>query len=382
MSRPSIELLPPELLAHVFDNLAKYCRAIQNVRLVCKVFRDLCSHHLITRVVVAERQGSLDRTRWIMDHKFIRKHVTHAVWDVSQFQESLAYDPRLYKKAWAHSPGSWSTPELLRSWREDRVSLAEMLRYEPREEPGPLPGDDCLEWADDVSEFADEVDYEHARNVVGFSDYHHRCNIQRCIHDRKLTWRSLLFATNRLPNLRHIEYTYLRALSLQGESYQALCQRLFPQTLHPKHMCHNSLGTEMEEKDHVAEQHGRQSLDDFLKYVSTLKWKPDSFFIGRNNFDLPELDRRDLWDGGVTVNSPDLDMIKSLTRETVHWFTALKSLHLPITSKPTPNSRSLPNDFSYTGVRYNSVLKRSPKYLSDFAYHREQWEEKPVHPYG
>jgi hypothetical protein len=38
MSRPPIELLPPELLAHVFDNLAKECRAIQNVRLVCKVF--------------------------------------------------------------------------------------------------------------------------------------------------------------------------------------------------------------------------------------------------------------------------------------------------------------------------------------------------------
>jgi hypothetical protein len=136
MSRPPIELLPPELLAHVFDNLAKDCRAIQNVRLVYKVLRDLSSHHLITRVVLAERQKSLDRTRWIMDHEFFRKHVTHVVWDVSQFQESLAYDLELYKKAWAHSPGSWPAPELQKLWREDRVSLAKMLRYEPREEPG------------------------------------------------------------------------------------------------------------------------------------------------------------------------------------------------------------------------------------------------------
>jgi hypothetical protein len=224
-----------------------------------------------------------------------------------------------------------------------------------------------------VSEVSDEVDYEHARNVVGFLDHHHRVNLQRRIHDRKLTKRYLLFATNRLLNLRNIEYTDFRALSLQGESYQALCQRLFPQTLHPKHMCHSFMGTQMEEKDHVAEQHGRQSLDEFLKYVSTLKWKPDSFSIGRNNFDLPELDRRGIWDGGVTVNSPDLDIIKSLTGETVFWFAALKSLHLPITSKPTPISRSRHNDFSYGGLLASTALFLEDLRLSTDWYKREPW---------
>jgi hypothetical protein len=138
-------------------------------------------------------------------------------------------------------------------------------------------------------------------------------------------------------------------------------------------MCHSSLRTEWEEKDHVAEKHGRQALDDFLKYVSTLEWKSDSFSIGRNNFDLPEPDRRGLWDDGVTVNSPDLDMIKSLTGQTVHWFAALKSLHLPITSKPTPNSRSLPNDFSYTGVLAFTAFSLEDLSLSTDWYKREPW---------
>jgi hypothetical protein len=125
------------------------------------------------------------------------------------------------------------------------------------------------------------------------------------------------------------------------------------------------MGTQMEEKDHVAEQHGRQSLDEFLKYVSTLKWKPDSFSIGRNNFDLPELDRRGIWDGGVTVNSPDLDIIKSLTGETVYWFAALKSLHLPITSKPTPISRSRPNDFLLRRTsRFYGIVSRRPALIN------------------
>jgi hypothetical protein len=93
-------------------------------------------------------------------------NMSHVVWDVSHFRRDLAYDLREYGDVWMASPGSWNTPELQNSWREDRVSLAKMLQYEPREELGPLPGDDCLSWADDVSQFSDEDDYEHARNIV------------------------------------------------------------------------------------------------------------------------------------------------------------------------------------------------------------------------
>jgi hypothetical protein len=107
-------------------------------------------------------------------------------------------------------------------------------------------------------------------------------------------------------------------------------------------MCHNSVETEREEQDDAAKYHGWESLDRFLNYVSAMKWKPESLSIGRNNFDLPELDRRDIWDCGRTVNSPELDLIKPLTGESSQWFASLKSLHLPITSKPTPDIRYLP----------------------------------------
>jgi hypothetical protein len=308
-----------------------------------------------------------------MDHDFFSKHVTHVVWDVSQFQRELAYNIREYGDVWMASPGSWNTPELQKSWRQDRVSLAKMLRYEPREEPGPLPGDECLEWADEVSQFSDEDDYEHARNIVGFADYHHRYNIQRCIRDRKLIWRYFLFATNRLPNLRHIEYTDSRVLSLQGESYQDLCQRLFGQTLHPQHLCHNSVETERAEQDDAAKYHGWESLDRFLKYVSTMEWKPESLSTGRNNFDLPELDRRDIWDYGRPVNSPELDLIKPLTSESSQWFASLKALHLPITSTPTPDSRYLPQMCSYTELLSCTAASLEDLSLSTDWYKREPW---------
>jgi hypothetical protein len=85
--------------------------------------------------------------------------------------------------------------------------------------------------------------------------------------------------TSQPPN---IEYTDFRVLSLQGESYQDLCQRLFGQTLHPQHMCHKSVETEREEQDDAAKYHGWEFLDRFLKYVSAMKWKPESLSIGTN----------------------------------------------------------------------------------------------------
>jgi hypothetical protein len=85
MSGSPIELLPPELLTNVFEILAQDCRVIQSCRLVCKVFRELSSHHLITRVVIAERFDSLQRLQWVMNHPFFSKHVTTLVWDVSHF---------------------------------------------------------------------------------------------------------------------------------------------------------------------------------------------------------------------------------------------------------------------------------------------------------
>jgi hypothetical protein len=113
------------------EALAQDCRAIQSCRLVCKVFNELSSHHLITRVVIAERFGSLQRLQWVMNHPLFSKHVTNLVWDVSHFDRTLAYNLEAYKDAFLDSPGSWCTPELERSWRDNRKSLSELLRYDP-----------------------------------------------------------------------------------------------------------------------------------------------------------------------------------------------------------------------------------------------------------
>lgn len=189
-----------------------------------------------------------------MDHEasFLQQACYTPGLDVSQYQRSLAYNLDQYKNAWLDSPASWCTPRLKDSWREDRVSLSKLLRHEPRENPTAFPGDDCLEWADEVSKFSDQDDFEHGRNIVGFADYHKRHDTQRCMQDRKLKWRYLIFAIAKLPNLRHIEYTDFRAFSLQGETFQDTCTRLFGQTLHPEPMCLTSQATSIQPRDDVA----------------------------------------------------------------------------------------------------------------------------------
>jgi hypothetical protein len=74
-------------------------------------------------------------------------------------------------------------------------------------------------------------EYEHGRNLAGFPEYHQRYDIQRTIRERKLTSRFLRFAIAKRPKLKHIDYTDFRALSLQGESFQDLCLRLFGESL-------------------------------------------------------------------------------------------------------------------------------------------------------
>jgi hypothetical protein len=138
-------------------------------------------------------------------------------------------------------------------------------------------------------------------------------------------------------------------------------------------MCHNSLETERVEQGDAARYHGWQSLDCFLKHVSTMRWKPNSLSIGRNNFDLPKLDRRGIWECGRTVNSPELDLNKPLTSESSQWFTSLKSLLLPITSKPIPDSRWQPQMCSYTELLSCTAASLEDLSLSTDWYKREPW---------
>ncbi|GAB7333688.1 hypothetical protein MBLNU13_g05235t1 [Cladosporium sp. NU13] len=67
----------------------------------------------------------------------------------------------------------------------------------------------------------------------GHDDYHHRYHAQVEIFNRRLTLRYLHSAFEKLPKLRHFEFSDFRALSRDGEYLSGLCERLFGQTLSP-----------------------------------------------------------------------------------------------------------------------------------------------------
>lgn len=307
MSSPPIEMLPPELLARVFDFLAGDCRAIQHSRLVCKAFRDLSSHHLITRVVIAERLESPQRTQCVMDNPYFSKHVTHLVWDVSQYRHYLANDLEGYKDAWDYSSRDWWPPRTDKPKREARDLLAELLRYEPRVGCSSLPGDDWVDIENDGSDIYDMRNYEHARGIDGFAIYHHRYYVQKKINERQLIWRYLHLAFANFPQLRHIDFTDFRACSLQGESFQGLTERLFGYILPPSLMCLTSEETSRNAKDDSAEQFGRDSLCGLVTELRTMGWLPESFSIGRDNFHLPELNRSWLYEYRPTPQQLEYD---------------------------------------------------------------------------
>jgi hypothetical protein len=78
--------------------------------------------------------------------------------------------------------------------------------------------------------------------------------------------------------------------------------------------------------------------------------------LGCNNLDLSELDRRGIWDCGRTVNSAELDIIKSLTNEVSQWFFAPSNHFLT-----SPNfSLSTPGVFlCRPSVLYRSIIRGS-----------------------
>jgi hypothetical protein len=373
MLNSPIELLPPELLTNVFEALGKDCRSIQSCRLVCKVFHELSSHHLITRVVIAERFDSLRRLKWVMNHPFFSKYVTHLVWDASHFDRTLAYDLDAYKDAFMDSPGSWCTPRLEQSWRENRRLLSRLLRYDPREKVSPLPGDEFLE-NDDDSDISEMDEYEHGRNLVGFPEYHRRYDIQRTIRERELTSRYLRFAVAKLPQLRHIDYTDFRALSLQGESFQDLCQRLFGESLHPKLLCLTSESTSRMNRDGVAQSEGVLSLVTFIRQLDSLEWQPQSFSIGRNNFDLPELDISGLYEYGKTPNSSSLTLTPLRQNEIPHWLASIKSLRIPVIPLKHLKTVAPPH---VEGSSYTDLLACTTASLQDLSLLTDSYARSP-----
>lgn len=232
-----IGTLPPELLTRVFASVP-FDRShvdIANSRLVCRRFHALSSPFLINTAVIANRFDTLAKLRDLLDHPYFSKHVTRLVWDASSYDSGPAESFEQYRfqcerYTWQSSAmrmyhksveGENATKvALLRS----TVSLSRVVGQRIT----PVLNDNEKEKKYCAFEMPE---WNFLRR--GYDDYHHRYHAQVEIFNRRLSLRYLHSAFEKLPKLRHFEFSDFRALSRQGEDLSELCERLFGLTLSP-----------------------------------------------------------------------------------------------------------------------------------------------------
>jgi hypothetical protein len=94
--------------------------------------------------------------------------------------------------------------------------------------------------------------------------------------ERQLSSRYMLLAFEKLPKLRHFEFSDYRALARNGEALHELCTRLFGQTCTPELLPHN-------EPRESLDVRGWNSLPGCLRNLLHIHPRLDSFSIGRGN---------------------------------------------------------------------------------------------------
>ncbi|KAM0721555.1 hypothetical protein Q7P37_002480 [Cladosporium fusiforme] len=360
-AKSPIATLPPELLSRIFSYINAPPRidvkTIASCRLVCKNFLELSSPFLITTVVIAERLSELKKLREVMEHPYFHKHVTHLIWDASTYEEALLDDPGRYSRRWARSSGCMESTAVRYAERLDNEAAAELLEYDIRPQrpwDSPTEAQTTRPWDmdSDNNELSDTIDmtyddeetlrsYERScRDRDAFSEYgtyQRRFANQKLCQKHKLASRYLNWAFVKLPRLCHLSYTDWRALSRYGESYKDLCQRLFLNSLPPRFM----------DGGLPSRREYRSSFKDFLAEVSHIDPTLRSFWIGGNNFEIPEMDVRRMG------RSPDANLFGSFLDDryllphvvSAEWevLHSVRSLRLPLVLQSINGSDSKSN---------------------------------------
>ncbi|KAM0721457.1 hypothetical protein Q7P37_002381 [Cladosporium fusiforme] len=277
-----IGALPPELLSRIFSYL--------NVP------------PLIDVTSVASCRLKLKE---IMDHPYYRKHVTHLVWDASFYEHDLVYNSAEYhRRMMEHDGGSFSQ-ELDDACEQDRAAISALGSYDPRPQPEPSTGNLA-----DLPEDIPEENYSEDPGDLDDSEDDDTSSTLRLYHG----------------------YTDWRALSIYGESYEAVCNRMFGPVVPPSFMNGPFPGLDW----------GPGNQSPFTKFLAKLfRIQPNlkAFWIGRSNFDIPGLcheDRRLLAKRGQSCKGMQSSWLApenySSSQAHEHWkvLKGVQSLRLPI----------------------------------------------------
>ena len=233
---------PTELLDCVFSFLASDKSTIGSCRLVCRVFQDVVSPYLITRVVFANRLSAITRLLTIVNHPCFHRYISELVYDASEYDDRLISARRgafgAYVRECMNAPRTFKDDDWLRRRMAGDTELTriDQMILESQDQDAAFEDDGIVQIIED-EEFGREDYYDRPYELgchKGFVEYRELSRSQMQIKRRNLARRVLTIAFSKLPALRSIVLTDWRGLVRSGESYDACARRLFGDTLAPE----------------------------------------------------------------------------------------------------------------------------------------------------
>lgn len=382
--------LPPELLSKIFCYLADRPHVdVANLRLVCRSFVPISSPFLITTAVVADRLDTLEKLQTLLRHPYFSKYITHLVYDVSTYDETLATNPEEFASRTNKSFRTYHRHDINSVVRSDRARLSALLEdsRNPSQDQSPdssqdadsersSPEDDDVGW--DGPRVIDQAREHALKQARGYTEYCRRVIAQTALRERRVVSQYFCLAFDRFPRLRHLSFADFRSLSRNGESYNQLCWRLFGGTLCPELLINRDAmfsGFSFSRRDGdnlYSWQCGAGVLHDLRNTYSTLP-HPVSLSFGANNFRtssaldaletplLPLTSSQDPKDNACNP-LPQWNPLPRSLQDEIEWPELpqpLRSLRLPLDIRSSDAVEGRP------GQSLNGVFKRMTGTLED-----------------
>jgi hypothetical protein len=325
----SIDALPPELLTRVFEFLScdRSHVDIANSRLVSKQFHAISSPFLIATVVIADRYDTLQKLSEVLDHPYFSKHVTRLVWDASLYGRGAANHLFEYHHQCELKP--WSSSTIAAHCESRGMDLEELARLQDAVGKALHGGDWLMRRAGGIdlslyyteNEVGSDSDDKKMRDSLirlAHDDYRLREAAQIEIRLNSLSLKPLETAFEKLPMLRHFEFSDFRALARSGETLRELCGRIFGQPLSPDLLPDDEQG----EMVHALED---LRLQNCLHRLAKISPRLKSLSFGRSNLNS--------WDALQCNASPRMVMSDIHTKEENYWrplLGCIQHLSLPV----------------------------------------------------
>ena len=100
----TLNVLPVEMLDHIFSLLSKSRSDISSCRLTCRAFYWISSPYLLPSVVLADNLSVVHKTLQVMEHSYFHRHVTELIYIPHHydFDDEYKYDTTFEEMDWEH----------------------------------------------------------------------------------------------------------------------------------------------------------------------------------------------------------------------------------------------------------------------------------------